>query len=990
MNVKKIAIQRVLRTESIRDNQSQRAGNRNEHRVDALATAPTPSILTTIPRATLRLQLHQGFTFFDVMARIPYFHALGISHLYLSPILTARSGSMHGYDVIDHSTINPELGGEVGFRALVTALREHAMGVLVDIVPNHMAIGNSDNRLWLDVLEWGHNSRYAAFFDIDWEVPDPSLKNKILAPFLGKPYGEALRAGEIRLCFDTDSGRLRAQYFEHSFPIAPTNYAQVLRLGGDTLSIWSKQFREVTAQRLRQRGDEFNRVCIEFALRCRSDSSVAAALEALLQRFNSDVDTSRALLHQLLERQHYRLSYWRNAADEINWRRFFDVIQLIGIRIQDPVAFEVVHGTLFRLYAEGLIDGVRIDHIDGLADPRTYCRRLRTRLQRLARARPPQAPHGPAYIIVEKILAPEERLPRDWSVNGTTGYSFMNDVSALLHDPNGEQPLTDLWTSLSGRSGDFDSENQRARRRILQELLAAEFNSTVLALHRIARSDLRTRDWSLLAIRRVLQELLIQFPIYRTYADARGRSNADDQIMQQALAAARVYCRAADVPLLELLNDWLGGKAPIAAPARSRQMRLRAIARFQQLTSPLAAKSVEDTAFYRHGKLLSRNEVGSNPAIFAISPNDFHAECMRRAHFFPTALLATATHDHKRGEDLRARLAVLSEQPHDWHAVVQQWRALNHHHKAPGAERAHGWPRNADEYMLYQMLVGAWPLELSHALSPDLSTEGTARLHTFCERIGQWWIKALREAKQLSSWGEPNSDYESACEIFLHDLLDSQKSYRFLTELQTFVDSIAAAGAVNGLVQTLLKLTTPGIPDIYQGNDFWDFSLVDPDNRRPVDYDRRGLKLLQNPLAAEELITDWRSGGIKQQLIAQLLHFRAQHPALFTRGNYQPLQTIGEHADHVLAFARHWKNTTLVVAVTRLPAALGVGDVPAIAPSLWGDTVIQLPEHVRVSRKTPSSWYNPLIKTHLSIAEPVISCRATLDPLPYAVLIHRR
>lgn len=934
--------------------------------------------LTTIPRATMRLQLHPGFTFADAKARIPYFHRLGISHLYLSPILSARSGSLHGYDVVDHSTINPELGGEAGFRELVAALREHAMGVIVDIVPNHMAIGHSDNRLWLDVLEWGHSSRYANFFDIDWDVPDPVLKNRILAPFLGKPYDEALREGDIRLCFDADSGRFYAEYFEHRFPLAATTYPQLLRLAGGDLSALSKRFRETNAQRLRQRGDAFAQVCTELATSYRTDRAVAAAISALLQRFNDAAENDRALLHQLLERQHYRLSYWRNAADEINWRRFFDVIQLIGIRIENTAAFEIVHATVFRLYAEGLIDGVRIDHIDGLSDPRMYCRRLRARLQRLARERPPYAPSGPAYIIAEKILAPEERLPRDWNLNGTTGYSFMNDVSALLHDPNGEQPLTDLWVSLSGRSGDFDSENQRARHRILQELLAAEFNSAVLALHRIARSDLRTRDWSLLAIRRVLRELLIQFPIYRTYADARGRSNADDQIMQQAIAAARPLCRGADAPLLELLSDWLGGQAPGVAPVRSRQMRLRAISRFQQLTSPLAAKSVEDTAFYRHGKLLSRNEVGSNPAIFANSTQDFHAECVRRARFFPTALLATATHDHKRGEDVRARLAILSEIPQAWAAAVQHWRELNCAHKAASVERAHDWPLNADEYMLYQMLVGAWPFELSLDNEPAL--------RKFAERLQQWWTKALREAKQLSSWGEPHSDYESSCAVFLEKLLDPKKSQRFLSELHAFVARIAAAGAVNGLSQTLLKLTTPGIPDIYQGSDNWDLSLVDPDNRRPIDYDRRWLQLLHNAPSSLELIADWRSGAIKQHLIAQLLDVRRQHHELFTRGDYQPLPVIGERSEHVFAFVRRWKNTTLVVAIPRFPATLGVADTPVIPPSHWGDTAIVLPDHLLSSRKS-IAWYNPLSQPHVRMMESNVTCASVLSPLPYAVLI---
>ena len=1001
---------RVTHTKVVRKNPVTGAENSRPKIARKYATPTALPPLTAIPRSTLRLQLHKDFTFADAQARVPYFAQLGISHLYLSPILTARSGSMHGYDLVDHGTVNPELGGETGFRELVAVLREHNMGVIVDIVPNHMAVGNADNRLWLDVLEWGRNSRYANFFDIDWDVPDPVLKNRVLAPFLGKPYGDALREGELQLQFDGATGRFSVQYFEHKFPIAPNNYAQLLRLGGAELSGFSKRFRETTAQRISLRGDEFGQVCAELAASYSggklinsdqaldADPKIIAAIAALLTRFN---EGDHALLHQLLERQHYRLSYWRNAADEINWRRFFDVIQLIGIRIQNPSAFEVVHATTFRLYAEGLIDGVRIDHIDGLSDPRTYCRRLRVRLKKLARERPPTAPGGPAYIIVEKILAPEERLPREWGVDGTTGYSFMNDVSALLHDPAGEPALTELWTELSGRSGDFDSENQRARRRILQELLAAEFNSCALALHRIARSDLHTRDWSLLAIRRVLQELLIQFPIYRTYADARGRSNADDQIMQQAIAAARVNCRAADTPLLELIGDWLGGEAPASASAGSRATRLRAIARFQQLTSPLAAKSVEDTAFYRHGKLLSRNEVGSNPAVFANSPDEFHAESVHRARYFPAALLSTATHDHKRGEDLRARLAVLSEIPQQWAAAVHRWRKFNRELKTVDKNSEQAWPLDADEYMLYQMLTGSWPLDLTI----DDTLADAKALKTWCERLWQWWTKALREAKQLSSWGEPNDEYELACKTFLERLLNADvpgagRTTEFLRDLQTFVESIAAAGAVNGLSQTLLKLTTPGIPDIYQGSEFWDFSLVDPDNRRPVDYLVRELQLEQfasikkaNPEPIRELIpgliADWRNGGIKQHLIAQLLHLRAQHPELFANGEYVPLRVSGAKSGQVFAFARRWKNTTLVVAIARFPIQLGVSENPAIPTTIWGDTAITAPDNLIFSTKTPGHWYEPLTQTSFIMTEPQITCARAFCALPYAVLIHQ-
>lgn len=889
------------------------------------------------PHATYRLQLNPQFTFADASAQVDYLGRLGISHVYLSPVLTARSGSTHGYDVIDYGMVNPELGGEEGLRALVANLRSHDMGVIVDIVPNHMAVGGNDNALWLDLLEWGRDSRYANFFDIDWDVPDPALINRILAPFLGETYGEALTTGKLRFGFDATRGRFHVDYFEHRFPLAAKHYAPLLRLGGSALKTMQFKFRSAFSPGRGGHRDLFMASCADLAQQHAVDDGVRAAIDQLLRWFDPQTASGQRLLHQLLERQHYRLANWRTAADEINWRRFFDVIQLAGIRIQEPAAFELVHSTIFRLYSEGLIDGIRIDHIDGLADPRTYCRRLHRRLRQLARLRPQHAPEGPAYVIVEKILAPEERLPHEWQVDGTTGYSFMNDVSALLHDPAGEASLTELWIHLSGRFSDFEAESQQARRWILKELLAAEFNACAHALHQVARSDPMTRDWSQLAIRRVLEELLVQFPIYRTYADARGRSEANTEIMQTAIAAARSYCRLVDRPLLDLIDRWLGAEPlPTRLPRLQRRMRLRAITRFQQLCSPLAAKSVEDTAFYRHGRLLSRNEVGANPAQFANSPHDFHNECIRRAACFPKAMLATATHDHKRGEDLRARLAVLSEIPHHWADRVQQWMETNRRHKS------FGQPLQADEYMLYQMLIGGWPL--------SLDTQDVSGLQELRNRLQQWWIKALREAKQLSSWSSPNLDYEQSCQLFLRNLFDARQAPHFLEEVADFAYHIAPAGVVNSLSQTLLKLTTPGVPDIYQGCELWDFSFVDPDNRRPVDYAQRH-RLLDSSASNQ----DWRSGAIKQHLIAPLLDLRKAHPELFLFGSYKPLEVTGNRANHVFAFARQWRRITLIVATVRLPATL-VQDRPLVDPGIWGDTQLHFPPPEGDSVKQTVHW----------------------------------
>lgn len=830
------------------------------------------SALRHPPRATVRLQLHRGFGFADAAAQVGYHRRLGVSHYYLSPILAARQGSTHGYDVVDPTRVNPELGGEDGLRALVAELRRHGMGVIVDIVPNHMAVGGDDNAWWLDVLKRGRRSAYARFFDIDWDVPDPALRGKVLAPFLGAPYGEVLNGGDLKLV--DDGGEPCLRYFEHRFPLTDP-----------------------------------------------------AAARPLLGRTPSPAE-----LHQLLERQHYRLAWWRTAPDEINWRRFFDITSLAGLRVEDGAVFDAVHAKTFELYAAGLVDGLRIDHVDGLADPGAYCQTLRRRLGRLARQRP-ATPWPEPYLVVEKILAPGEKLREDWGVHGTTGYSFMTEAGAVLTDPAGEAPLTELWEGLSGRTGDFAAEQLRARRRVLDELLDADFGATALALHRIARADVATRCVSLHAIRRVLAQVLAHFPVYRTYTGLRGRSPEDAAVMAQACEAARAACRPAERPLVDLVDRWLGAEPPAALPdAASRRLRLRAIGRFQQLSSPLAAKAVEDTAFYRHGRLLARNEVGGDPAQFAMPVADFHAACIRRQQAFPHALLATATHDHKRGEDLRARLLVLSERPVDWAAAVSQWRELNAPLRADAAIGA------GDEYMLYQTLAGAW--------APDLRPGDAAALAAFGERLAGWQLKALREAKLQTGWIEPDADYEASCRRFLERCLDPSCSGEFLADLARFVDSIAPAGALNSLTQALLRLTAPGVPDQYQGTEFWDFSLVDPDNRRPVDYAARA-QALDGDAAVPELLASWRDGRIKQRLVARVLALRAEMPQLFAAGVHEPLEVRGERAASVIAYARRTGSTAGIVIAPRTVAAGVEAGLPRVSPAWWGATTLVLPRALR-------------------------------------------
>ncbi len=884
-------------------------------------------MVSTIPGSTARLQLHRDFTFDDAAACVPYLAELGITHLYTSPILRARPGSMHGYDIVDHSMVNPELGGEDGLHRLVATLRQAGLGLLVDIVPNHMGVGGADNAWWLDMLEWGRASAYADFFDIDWNPPDPELRGKVLVPFLGEPYGTCLERGDIRL--RCDDGRLEATYGEHVFPIAFGFYQIVLGRLADRVP----DMIAVPHTRAAMRAAVAK---VQATLRdlVVTDDGKAAMAQAL-ERYSPDTAEGRERLHALLERQHYRLVWWQAAADEINWRRFFDVTSLAGMRVELPHVFDATHATLLRLYGTGLIDGVRIDHVDGLADPRAYCRKLRRRMETEAAMRPADAPAGPPYIVVEKILIGHERLPADWQTDGTTGYDFMDQVGALLHDPQGEAPLTALWAELTGSTASFEDEERAARRLTLRDALASELNATAAALHRVARRERTTRDYTLTSIRRALVEILVNFPVYRLYAGLAGRPETDDRVIARAMAGARRVMRATDRPLLDLIGSWLGGEAPRASPPGPlRRERLRAIVRFEQLSSPVAAKSVEDTAFYRYGRLLSRNEVGSNPGQFSLSVPSFHAACHDRGRRYPHALLATATHDHKRGEDVRARLAVLSEIPEAWAAQLARWTRLNASLKreidgGPG-------PDAADEMMLYEMLVGAW--------LPGVV--GEAGMRDLAERVAAWQQKALREAKRHTAWVAPDEAYEAACRDFLFAMLDPSRSSRLWEEIAGFAGRIAPAGAINGLTQTVLRLTVPGVPDLYQGTELWDGSLVDPDNRRPVDYARR-RDMLATRKAPVQLVRDWQSGQVKQAIIARALMLRRRLPALFGGGNYQPLTVEGPCAENLIAFAREDGGDAVVtVATLRSAKLLQDAATPVVPAAAWGDTAVILPAHL--------------------------------------------
>jgi (1->4)-alpha-D-glucan 1-alpha-D-glucosylmutase len=883
--------------------------------------------------ATLRLQFHKGFTLDDAVPLVDYFAALGVSHLYASPLLTARPGSMHGYDVVDPTRVNPELGGEPALLRLVGKLREHGMGLILDIVSNHMAVGGSANPWWLDVLEWGPSSAHAKFFDIQWASTDPLLHGQLLVPFLRTDYGEVLKAGEITLHFDADNGTLYAQHYEHRFPLTPPSYAEILQASDDlTLTNLAERFGLLRPSRsAHAQAKALSAELLELV----ADNAVSQALEAALERYRVSDAESMQRLHRLLERQHYRLASWRTAADDINWRRFFDVNELGGLRVERPEVFEATHAKVFELIERGLIDGLRIDHVDGLANPRGYCRKLRRRVERLLENRPQEARVGHFPIYVEKILGHGEQLPADWDTDGTTGYEFMDQVSLLQHESHGQPYLAALWNNLTGRPADFIEEVLEARQLVLAGSLAGDVETVAQALLLVARDDLMTRDLTLGAIRRALLELIRHFPVYRTYATVLGRSPEDQQVFQQALDGARTTLPEADWPLLDYLDRWLGGEPQRRLPpSRSRKLRRLALTRFQQLTSPAAAKAVEDTAFYRSAVLLSRNDVGFDPATFSASVAQFHQRNMTRAQHFPRNLLTTATHDHKRGEDVRARLATLSERAVWFSERVHEWRSLSEPLRAKLADGEA--PCAADELMLYQTLLGSWPL--------DLDTNDAERLRAYTERLHGWQEKALREAKLRSSWSAPNQTYETACREFLDKLLNDPAQHTLLEQIAQAAESLAPAGALNSLGQCLLRMTSPGLPDLYQGDEFWDFSLVDPDNRRPVDYPARQAALAQ-PAALAELLPHWRDGRVKQGLIAAVLQLRAQQAELFAVGDYLPLEVGGEQAHRVLAFARVNNDKTAIVVVPRLSVPLLEGEsLPLIPAERWGDTYVDLPQ----------------------------------------------
>jgi (1->4)-alpha-D-glucan 1-alpha-D-glucosylmutase len=864
-----------------------------------------------IPIATYRVQLTANFDFDAAASIVPYLKALGITHLYASPFMKSRKGSTHGYDIVDHAQINPELGGDTGFERLSRALKQHDLGLILDFVPNHVGVHFADNPWWLDVLEWGPASPHAVSFDIDWDLLPYRARGGVLLPIIGSSYGQALEKGEIELRYDADEGSFSAWYFEHRLPIAPERYREILRSlvkeAGAEADTAGKRILDL-ASRAKGLRHPNRKEAPAFKAELKSIAGGADLIARGLDAYRAGPDRPAQVLalHHLLERQHYKLGHWRLASSDINYRRFFDVNTLAGLRVEDPGTFDAIHRLVKKLIAEDSLQGLRLDHIDGLRDPAQYFQRLR-RLIRQAQGKDAR----PFYMVIEKILGEREKLHGFSGVHGTTGYEWLNTITRVLIDGKGLEPLDEVWRQVSNMPPRLEPVLKDAKRRVLETLLTSEFTVLTRLLARIAGGHYSTRDYSADSLRQALELYVLHFPVYRTYLTSADPSPHDRTLISEAIEKARADWFAADEGIFEFLRDALtmdlikpGGPAHSAPRVRRFALKL------QQFTGPMMAKSLEDTAFYRYHRLLALNEVGGDPSAKALSADAFHEAMKVRAKEWPHGMTATATHDTKRGEDARARLMALAELPGEWASAVARWKILNAPHLVIAGEmRA---PSAAFEYMLYQALLGAW------------SSGG--RDDSLLERMQAYALKAAREGKQETSWLNPNQAYEAGLQTFIERILDRSASAEFLNSLETLAQRIARLGALNSLSQITLKATMPGVPDFYQGTEFWDLSLVDPDNRRPVDFAERAsvLASLQAP-NWESLAQNWSNGHLKLAWTRHLLKLRTELADVFAHGDYQPLESTGPHRDHVIAFARRHGRDAVITAVAKSFAPMSQG-----------------------------------------------------------------
>jgi len=854
--------------------------------------------LSREPTSTYRIQLNHQFDFDAAAELVPYLKELGIDHLYCSPYFQAAPGSTHGYDVVDHSRANEELGGAAGHQRLCTAIERNGMRQLLDIVPNHMAITGRENPWWWDVLQNGPSSLFAAFFDVDWEPPERRLRNMVLLPVLEDQYGVLLAAGKLRIAHE--NGGFVIRIGDRIFPVGPRSLRFLLAAAAriypsDSLSYLADAFEELPspastdASSIARRNRDRRLFAAMLTQLIHDDPAIADAIDRAIEQINGDT----AQLHQVLEAQNYRLSYWRMATRDLGYRRFFDISSLVGLRMENVQVFEATHTLTLKWVSQGHLSGLRIDHPDGLRDPLGYLQRLR-------------AICPSTWIVVEKILSGAEPLRDSWPIDGTTGYDFLNIVGRLLIDPAGAEPLSAFYREFSGETADFQSLVREKKQIAMRGSLGSEINRLTAQFLEVCETDILHRDYSRHDVHEVLRATLACFSVYRTYVREPGQvSNEDERLIAEAIASAKAYRPDFDPRLFDFLGQILTLKV-------ANEVAVELALRFQQTSAAVMAKGLEDTAFYSFNRMIALNDVGGDPDSFGMTQSAFY-EWAREIHTkWPRTLLATSTHDTKRSEDVRARLFVLSEIPESWRRVCREWSGISQPYHTGN------FPDRNFEYHLYQAIAGAWPIEK--------------------ERILKYAEKAIREAKVYTSWTDQNPDYEASVRKFIDGIYGDS---RFCRAVEEFVTEIIAPGRVNSLAQTLIKLTTPGVPDFYQGCELWDLSLVDPDNRRPIDYDRRRALLRQISDATPEQMMERSDDGLpKLWLIKQALALRGRHPEWFgADADIERLNVRGDRADHAIAYVR-------------------AGSVIAVAPRLvvrlsgdWRDTAIDLPE---------GSWLNHL------------------------------
>ena len=926
-----------------------------------------------IPVSTYRLQLNHTFTFRDATRIVPYLHKLGITDCYTSSLLKAVPGSMHGYDLVDPGVLNPELGTEQDFQDFAGALKQHDMGLLIDVVPNHMGISTTENRWWWDVLEHGPSSKYATAFDIDWSPLKRELEDKVLLPILGEQYGTVLENQEIRLVYE--GGGFVITYYDHKFPIAPKSWTAILsfrldelvdRLGAGNEEVLELQSILTALRNLPSRNE---RGADRVAERYREKDIVRRRLSALVTdcppiqehllanvaAYNGTKGDSASFdrLDALLNEQNYRLASWRVASEEINYRRFFDINQLAAIRTEETSVFLESHQLIFRLLKDAVATGLRIDHVDGLYDPEHYLIQLQ---HWAARELAPDTQGEPPslFIVVEKILGKGEQLPKTWPVAGTTGYDFLNLVNGLFVHSAQERAMDALYTRFVGQRIVFEDLVYLTKKLIMRASMSSEINVLGHQLNLLSERDRHYRDFTLNSLTHAIGEIIASFPVYRSYvtSDQKEVLEGDRTYIGIAVARAKRRNPALSSDVFDFVRDLLLRKLADRANL-TNEKQIRFVTKFQQTTSPVTAKGIEDTAFYIYNRLISLNEVGGEPAQFGLSVEAFHKRLRERRANWPYSMLATSTHDTKRGEDVRARINVLSEIPDRWRSAITRWAKFNKRFRTE-IDEVHAPDRN-EEYLLYQTLVGAWPVTTMDETQYDL----------FIGRIQAYMIKAIREAKTHTSWVNPHEAYEEAVSGFVRSILDRSTRNLFLEDLLAFQEPVSAYGMSNALSQLLLKLTAPGIPDCYQGTELWELTLVDPDNRRPVDFALRTEMLDQlNHVCDQEgddrthlvrgLINTWKDGRLKLYVLHTALHHRRTNAKLYLEGDYVPLDCEGKSRSHICAYARLHHDQAVVAVVPRLMVDLN--DVPGMpGEEVWQDSWITVP-----SWKTGSVYLNLL------------------------------